>query len=229
MVSLEVCCFDIHSALEAARVGAHRIELCSNRESGGLTPLLNDLITLKTAHPMVPVNVMIRSPADHLKWQYDDEAMRSMEDDMNRFIGTDLVNGFVFGFLTPDAKVDVVRNRKMIRLAEGKPCTFHKAFDEIPVDEMERELEVLIELGFNALLTSGGEETVIEGKDMLAKLVKAANGRLDIIVGGKVRSGNVGELQRETKAIWFHSAATAEGGSAFDLNEVGAIRRQLDS
>jgi copper homeostasis protein len=123
--------------------------------------------------------------------------------------------------------VDVGRCRRMLGLARGKPCTFHKAFDEIEKDEMRAELEVLIELGFISVLTSGGNETAVGGKDVLARLVEAAKRRIDVIVAGKVRSGNIWELREGTGAKWFHSAAME--GRSFDPKEVGALKYRLES
>lgn len=41
------------------------------------------------------------------------------------------ISGFVFGILTPDHKVDRVRNAELVRLVAPLPCTFHRAFDQV--------------------------------------------------------------------------------------------------
>ena len=42
----------------------------------------------------------------------------------------DHADGFVFGILTPDGRVDIAANRRFVEYVHPKPCTFHKAFDE---------------------------------------------------------------------------------------------------
>jgi copper homeostasis protein len=135
-------------------------------------------------------------------------------------------SGFVFGILNGEGKVDRGRNKTLVRIAGGKRCTFHKAFDEIAEEEMESQLEVLIECGFKAVLTSGGASNAVEGKERLRKLVEAAKERIEIIVGGGVRSSNVDEL-RETGASWFHSSAVRDGGEDASGEEVKLLCSKL--
>jgi copper homeostasis protein len=54
---------------------------------------------------------------------------------------------------------------------------------------------------------------------MLKRLVERAGGRIDVIVGGGVRSGNVEGLRRETGARWFHSSAVVDGESEMASRE----------
>ncbi|EPE27883.1 CutC-like protein [Glarea lozoyensis ATCC 20868] len=220
MPFLEICAFSLRTALLAAQSGAHRIELCTSPSTGGFTPPLNDLLTLKAGFPSIPVNVMIRSPAPDLVYQYSSEEMDIMGAQIEEFLKTGEVDGFVFGFVK-DGKVDVERCKRLLEAAKGKWCTFHKAFDLIATEDMERELEVLKELGFHAVLTSGGKGTAVEGKEMLKRLVVLSGGLIDVIVGGGVRKENITELLEGTRARWIHSAALGEGG--FDEQEVEAM------
>jgi copper homeostasis protein len=132
--------------------------------------------------------------------------------------------------LTDDHKIDLTLNAWLVSEAAGKPCTFHRAFDELEgeADEIELQLEVLIKCGFKAVLTSGGAPNAVEGRQRLARLVERANGRIDVIVGGGVRSDNV-EVLRETGASWFHSSAIVDGGEVASGQEVRALKEKLDS
>src|SRR6266702_1790459 len=56
---LEVAVDSHERAMAAERAGAHRLELCANLESGGLTPSL-DLIRRVKASVSIPVHVMVR-------------------------------------------------------------------------------------------------------------------------------------------------------------------------
>jgi copper homeostasis protein len=148
---------------------------------------------------------------------YDDDEFLQMKKDIESFAGAD---GFVFGILR-DGKVDEERCRVLVEKAEGRPCTFHRAFDEISESQMMAELEVLVRCGFKGVLTSGGRKNALEGRKILGELVEAAKGRIDIIVGGGVRSSNLEMLRRETNAGWFHSSAIVDpSGEVASRDEV---------
>lgn len=63
----------------------------------------------------------------------------------------------------------------------------------------------------------------------LQKLVQQAAGRIDIIVGGGVRSRNLKELVQKTGAGWFHSSAVIGDGEDVNGEEVGKMRDILGS
>jgi copper homeostasis protein len=214
MPLLEIACFNAESALIAESSGADRIELCKEQALGGTTPLISTFQSVKEA-VKIPVNVMIRPRG--MDFVYDDDEFLQMKKGIERFARAD---GFVFGILR-DGKVDIERCRILVEKAEGKPCTFHRAFDEIPESQMMAELEVLVSCGFKSVLTSGGRKNALEGRKILAELVEAAKKRIDIIVGGGVRSSNLEMLRRETSAGWFHSSAIVEpGGEVASRDEV---------
>jgi copper homeostasis protein len=68
----------------------------------------------------------------------------------------------------------------------------------------------------------------MEGADVVRRLVERAKGRIDIIVGGGVRSARVGELRERTGAEWFHSSAVVGEGEEVCEDEVRGLRRVLD-
>lgn len=160
------------------------------------------------------------------------------------------VNGFVFGILTRDNKVDRERNAELVRLAAPLPCTFHRAFDEVitscekHVSDSEEntllpqtlvdELEAVINAGFASILTSGGiGRSAADGARKIAALTEAAKGRIEIIAGGGVRSTNVRELRRQSpRTRLFHSSAIVGNGDGqvvdvADSDEVLSLKREL--
>jgi copper homeostasis protein len=223
MPLLEIACFNAESAVIAQEAGAHRVELCKEQELGGTTPIISIFKSLKLALS-VPVYVMIRPHGRDFK--YSDEEYRAMELDLETFRAGG-AEGFVFGILNEQGKVDPERCRSLVQKAEGRHCTFHRAFDEILEDEMIEELEVLVQCGFRAVLTSGGKKSAVQGKEMLKSLVAAAKGRIDLIVGGGVRSSNLEMLKRETRAHIFHSSAIVDikGGEIADRDEIKLLVR----
>ena len=225
---LELACFDIMTALEAVVAGASRMELCANRAVGGTTPKVADFMDIHIAIFGLPIYVMIRPRGGD--FVYTAAEISRMSSDIITFKNAGYTgrgaDGFVFGVLDANNKVDKEKNTALVRAAAGRPCTFHRAFDAIPEQDMEAQLEVLIGCGFKALLTSGGKGDAINNKDMLGKLVKAAGNRIRIIVGGGVRSSNL-EALKETGATWFHSSAIVDGGEAPSPAEVKAMNEIL--
>lgn len=196
----------------------------------------------------IPVYVMIRP---HSKsFCYDDAEFRDMKGTMStlNMAGAD---GFVFGILnqeslnTPHKEtswIDIPRNKELVQLANGRPCTFHRAFDLIPESQWDLALADIMECGFKSILTNGGPSgtKAIECIDKLADLVHRRVTRQretvpskgvvpEIIVGGGVRSQNAGLLWTGTNASFFHSAALLQGAEIVSEEEVKSLRRTLDT
>lgn len=213
MKKLEIAAFNLASALIAQQNGAGRIELCKNMEAGGLTPEA-DALALAKEQLFVPVFAMVRPrPGDFV---YDDTEFAQMLQTILAYkeLGAD---GFVFGLLTADNKVDVARNKILVAAASPLPCTFHRAFDAIT--EWRSALESIIECGFKTVLTSGGAKEVTTGIDQLKKMVAAAAGTIEIMPGGGLRAANLEQIMQETGARFFHSSAVLNGDTA-DGNEI---------
>jgi copper homeostasis protein len=49
-------------------------------------------------------------------------------------------------------------------------------------------------------------------------------GKIEVVLGGGVRSGNVGELKRRAGVEWVHSAAITGSGEEVDGDEVTRIK-----
>lgn len=214
-MNLEIACFNYESAIIAVNSGADRIELCAGFEVGGTTPDFEILKKLK-AEIEIPMYAMIRPRGGN--FVYSDSEFERMKSDILR-LGSS-ADGFVFGILDPDSKVDVERNSELVKLAR-KPCTFHRAFDE--VNDFDSALEHVISCGFQNILTSAGKGNAIDNFENLSNLVKKANGKIAIMPGGGVRSSNIGKL-KESGAKWFHSAALTGGSRLADASEIKTIK-----
>lgn len=217
---LEVACFNIKSALNAAAGGAARIELCSDRDSGGITPWLSSVGTVKQ-NCKLPIFVMIRPRGGN--FVYSQAEFEQMKSDIVSL--KDIADGFVFGTLDRYNEVDMVRNSQLVALASGLPCTFHRAFDDT-LDKY-KALECCISCGFKAILTSGGAVDAVAGVDALRGLIEKAMGRIAIMPGGGVRSSNIQMLRLETKSGWFHSSAILDDGQDADVDEIRSLARAL--
>ena len=67
--------------------------------------------------------------------------------------------------------------------------TFHRAFD-VAVDPMQA-LEDIIEMGIERILTSGQQQTAMEGLPLLKKLVERANGRIIVMPASSITPENI--------------------------------------
>jgi copper homeostasis protein len=192
---VEICAFSLESCLIAQRAGANRIELCGGMFEGGTTPSAG-LIRMATQSIKIPIYVMIRPRGGD--FCYSETEFEVMKTDilLAKNLGT---NGLVFGILNPDGTVDSGRNKELIELAKPLGVTFHRAFD-VSREPFEA-LESIIECGFERILTSGQKNTAIEGKGLLAELVKKANHRIEIMAGSGVNAQNAVELWQLMQSI----------------------------
>ena len=220
MSKIEIACFNPESALIAFENGADRIELCAGLSEGGTTP---DFETTKKLREKIniPMYVMIRPRGGD--FTYSETEFEQMKTDLSALKSLN-VDGFVFGILDENDKVNVEQNKALVDLASPLPCTFHRAFDR--AGNLEDSLEKVIECGFTTILTSGQKPNVSEGKENLQKLVNLSNGRIEILVGGGLRSSNIEGLRDFTKAGYFHSSAITDGGSFANPDEVVALKNK---
>nr|WP_315033637.1 copper homeostasis protein CutC [uncultured Chryseobacterium sp.] len=218
MSKIEIACFNPESALIAFENGADRIELCDGLSEGGTTP---DFKVTKELRDKIniPIFVMIRPRGGD--FTYSDEEFEQMKQDLIHLKSLK-VDGFVFGILNENDEVDKEQNKVLVELAAPLPCTFHRAFDR--ATNLENTLGEVIECGFKTILTSGQKPNVSEGKENLKKLVELSDGRIEILVGGGLRSSNIEEIRELTKAGYFHSSAITDGGAFANAGEVVALK-----
>ncbi|MCF2219671.1 copper homeostasis protein CutC [Chryseobacterium sp. PS-8] len=220
MSKIEIACFNPESALIAFENGADRIELCDGLSEGGTTP---DFETIKQLREKIniPIFVMVRPRGGD--FTYSDDEFEQMKSDLVQLKSLK-VDGFVFGILDENDEVNIEQNKTLVELAKPLPCTFHRAFDR--AKDLEKSLEKVIECGFTTILTSGQKPNVSEGKENLRKLVALSNGRIEILVGGGLRSSNIEEIREFTEAGYFHSSAITDGGAFANAEEIIALKNK---
>ncbi|TCL95673.1 copper homeostasis protein CutC [Rhizobium sp. PP-WC-2G-219] len=186
-VLLEVCVDDAAGLLAAVEGGADRIELCSALSLGGLTPTAG-LMQLAGRMP-IPVYAMIRPRAGDFVFEETEIAMMETEIDAARQAG---LAGVVLGASLADRSLDAACLARLSRRAVNMGRTLHRAFDLVP--EQEAALETAIDLGFERILTSGGQKTAAQGIAAITDLVRKAGERLSIMPGSGVTLATVGPL-----------------------------------
>lgn len=198
MVKFEICAVNIQSALAAQNAGAHRIELCSALDVGGLTPSPG-LIRAAIEQLQIPVNVLIRPREGD--FTYDDREFNVVLDDI-RFCRDAGANGVVVGTLTSGMELDSEKMLAMKVVAGPMEIVCHRAFDFTP--DPEQALESLIYWGYQRVLSSGQKATALEGRFLLQQLVMQAAGRITVMPGAGISADNIHAIAQTTRATEFH-------------------------
>lgn len=200
-VLLEVCCGSIDDAIEAQTGGADRIELCSALFLGGLTPSLGTLREART-RLQVPIMAMVRPRGGG--FCYSEAEFLTMLRDAELAVENG-ADGVVFGILCPDGTIDLDRTGRMRQRIGEKQAVFHRAFDVTP--DPFRGIDQLIGLGINRILTSGQQDTVAEGADLIRRLIEYAADRIEILPGGGLKPYNLKEIVDRTGCRQVHLTA----------------------
>ncbi|MES3151983.1 copper homeostasis protein CutC [Sphingomonas faeni] len=190
---LEVC-VDTAAGLDAAvSGGADRIELCAALSLGGLTPP-RSLIAMARTTPL-PVHMLARPREGGFHYAAREAAM--IADDITTAAEAGLA-GVVIGASSADHRLDIALLSRLVAHARalgdirGAPLslTLHRVIDLCA--DMPDALDAAIALGFDRILTSGGEPRAIDGVSMLAALHQRAAGRIVILPGSGITASNVG-------------------------------------
>lgn len=217
---VEACVDSVASAVAAERGGAGRVELCADLASGGTTPSAGT-IALTRERVRIPVFVLVRArDGDFL---VDADELETMRRDV-LVARRDGADGVVVGALTADGAVDIAAMRALVAAARPMAVTFHRAFDA--ARDQDEALDVLLSLGVDRVLTSGGAPTARAGANRLAALVRRAAGRIAVLAGGGVRADHVAELVAATgvREVHVRGAAVVESGMRHRRPDV-AFRR----
>lgn len=200
----EFCSENYTQVPEKIARGAGRIELCDNLAVGGTTPSIGVLEqTISYAHSKgVSVMTMIRPRGGD--FHYNDIELEMMLADIRiaHSLGSD---GVVFGALK-DGVIDKPATQRLINASRNMAITFHMAFDSIVPDQQFIEMEWLISLGVDRILTHGGskETNIFDNLVHLNKLIDYASGRIIILPGGGITKDNVQNIHDQLKVNEYH-------------------------
>ncbi|MGZ4816181.1 MAG: copper homeostasis protein CutC [Terriglobales bacterium] len=200
-IFLEICCGSIDDALQAQAGGAQRVELCSALFLGGLTPSIG---TMQHARQQlqIPIMAMVRPRGGG--FCYTDAEFATMERDAEAMLANG-ADGIVFGILREDGNIDLPRTRRLCQIAANKQTVFHRAFDVTP--DPFRALDDLVELGITRVLTSGQQDTVPGGADLIRRLIEHAGGRIEVLPGGGIKPYNLADVIARTGCTQVHLTA----------------------
>ena len=182
---IEVCAESYEYAEKAEKAGADRIELCKDLHLDGLTP--NYKTAKKTIDNLnIPVFVLIRPR--HGDFNYSEKEFELMKTDIIKFKEMGC-KGIVSGILNNDNTIDIKRTNELVNLSRPLEFTFHRAFDV--VTDPLKELEKLIQLGVERVLTSGQKQKAVKGIELLKELKKNAKDKIIIMPGSGINKLNI--------------------------------------
>lgn len=198
----ELCCGSLEDVIIANELKVDRIELNTGLALGGLTPSLG-LVELAIQETDIPLALMVRPRGGG--FMYNDYDYKTMLKDLQIFLQYN-IEGIVFGFLDKDFNIDLKRTEEFVNIIKksGKKAIFHRAFDN--TTDKIKSIGELINLGCDRLLTSGGENTAIDGKDIIKLLEKEYGKKIDIVAGSGLKSNNIKDFISYTRVNEIHSS-----------------------
>ncbi|UNK69466.1 copper homeostasis protein CutC [Microbacterium sp. H1-D42] len=190
-VQLEIAVQDAAGARIAFASGADRVELCQAlAETGGLTPSAGTVdAVLEASGGAERVAVLVRPrPGGFV---YDPAEVALVAADVREIVRRG-AGGVVVGALDAEGRIDSEAIRRWIDAAQGAEVTYHRAIDTL--SDPVAVIDELAELGIRRVLTSGGATRSIDGLQNIAALVGRSAGRVQIMPGGGVRVGDIGDF-----------------------------------
>lgn len=133
-------------------------------------------------------------------------------------------DGFVFGALDQDRRIDERNCQKVVDVAGSLPVTFHRAFDVTMKSDLIENVHLVQSIGFKRLLTSGLALSAMDGIKTIRTINNEAN-NLIVMPGAGINVRNAGLILEQSGCQEFHSsgrsAATAPVASLINGIDFG--------
>ncbi|WP_295158936.1 copper homeostasis protein CutC [uncultured Brachyspira sp.] len=198
---IEICADSVKSCINAEKGKADRIELCGNMFEGGTTPSYG-VLELAREKVSIPIYAMVRPRGGD--FCYDDIEFEIMKREI-KLMKELKIDGIVFGILTKEGRIDKERCSKLLDLWGSSKATFHRAIDVSC--NLNEACEDIISLGFERILTSGGEANTMSGIVKLKELVEKYNDKIIIMPGSGINERNIEYIKDTVKADEYHMTA----------------------
>jgi len=200
-IGMEICAYNIESAMIAQDSIANRVELCAGPAEGGTTPGPG---TIKLARKFLTIDLFVMIRPRGGDFLYNENEFETMIQDII-FAKSAGADGVVLGLLNSDGTVDRERTSKLVETAYPLKVTFHRAFDLTP--DPFQALETIITTGAERILTSGQKPTAMQGAALIAGLNRFADGKIAIMAGSGINDANATELISATGVKEIHLSA----------------------
>ena len=199
MILKEVCVDNLNDAIKAYKCGANRIEFCSNLDQDGLTPKIDELLTLSKTID-IPIRCMLRPHSNSFK--YDEDDLKKMEETIN-FCKKIKIDGVVFGSLDDENEIDFDILKYMSKISKPLKLIFHKAIDFTP--DFGKSFKSLIDSKLvDGVLTTGGKEKAIDNLELLSKISSTIPKDFEFIACGKITYENYDYIHNIIKSKFYH-------------------------
>lgn len=187
-------------ALRLEKQGANRIELVSDISHGGVTPSFGFIKTVYEC-VQIPLVVMIRPRVGN--FIYSSEELNCMQEDIRQcnLIGVESV---ALGILDKKSKIDVEAMNYVLKFKGEMNVVFHKAFDE--VKHSDEELQKLVDLNVNRVLTSGFGPSALKGVFSLQQLHDKWGSHINFVAAGGVLGHHIREINEVAGIAQFHGS-----------------------
>ena len=182
---LEICCANAASCENAAALGVERIELCTALELGGISP--NAALIAHAVSLELNTMVLIRPRSGDFYFSAQEQLLMLQEIEHALAMGA---AGVVIGGLKNE-RLDLEFLREAKKQFPQARMTVHRAIDESK--DYEADLQAIIDLNYERVLTSGQKTTAPEAAVFLGEM-QAKYPSITLLAGGGVRASNVLEL-----------------------------------
>lgn len=197
----EACIDNIEAAKYFIEKKVDRFESCSLLELGGLSPDIELFNYIKNNSDIKQV-VMLRTNDNFC---LNDKEFLIIKKQVKTFIANG-AKSFIFGFLK-NGELDIFNIQRIIKLVNNYEYCFHMAIDEI--GDYEKNIPILINLGFSRILLKGGKSAAINNLEVLEKIVAIFGNKIEILIGGSVTKTNWKQIAYKTNASQFHGTKIA--------------------
>ena len=219
-LTLEIIATSVEDAVEAARGGAHRLEVVRDLARGGLTPPV-DLVQQIQREVALPLRVMLR----------DTDGFTCAAEERQALIDTAValdglrVDGVVLGWIR-DARVDEETLAAVLDAASSLRATFHRAFDALPApDAVLRTLRKYAQI--DHVLTNAG--AAASRCEALTRYSRWAGSAITMLPGGDIDEATVRALAACDCVSAVHVGRAARVGRSVDAPvsaaQVARLRR----
>lgn len=205
-IKMEAACGTLDEALLAADHGIDRIEICAGFAVGGVTPARSTVRSL-ISKVSVPVRVMVRPKDGAFTASFGERLAMIEEAQAMVDLGAD---GIVSGVLDDRARIDRSFVHDLRAACPTTKLVFHRVFDT--QEERNHAQRMLIDEGWDGLLTSGGPGGAIDNVWVLRGSVLLAGQNMEVVVGGGVDETNIGSLVAGTGTEWVHFSVCKKVG-----------------
>ena len=199
MVVKEVCVDNLKDAVRAFEAGANRIEYCSDLDQDGLTPNLDELLTLSKTIP-IPIRCMLRPHSN--SFVYNNYDIKKIIKTIN-FCKKNKIEGVVFGCLNLENEIDFSTLRLISKITKPLKLIFHKAIDF--TQDFDKSLSELIDSEMvDGVLTTGGKQKAMDNLELLSKISQFSPKNFEFIACGNITYENYDYIHSIIKSKFYH-------------------------